>query len=147
VDHGQRGAGMSILAAVRNILLRSIDVNSVVGDRIYPGRIPQGTSVYPAAECRIASTQVEHDIKTKIGFYHTLVVVEVFSPDDPDTADAVADAMLDELTGWQGTEQDCHIRGVEASSGIMHTLEEVEPGSDKALFVSSIGFMIHWSKL
>lgn len=133
-----------LFGAMRSILLLEPSITDIVGDRIFPGGLPQDAAT-PAVDMRVVGRGVTQALQGGVILYIQEVIFDCYADDSPEVADAVAYGILaSQLVGYQGTIEGTHIRGVVAVEAPNTQTESVDPGSDRLRFVTSVSVEVAW---
>lgn len=132
-----------LLAAVRSLVLANTNVTDITS-KCYPVSLPQGETI-PAIDMRVVTTTNKHYLGGTLKLYSSNVTLDCYAY-EVKTADDIAMAILEPVVvDFRGTQDSVHIRGIHVTSGISHSIEEADPGSDRIRYVSSVTLEVVWS--
>lgn len=134
-----------ILGALRTKILLSSGVTNLIDDKLFPIALPQGVQP-PAADMRIVTTSPSSHLGGSLGLYISAVTIDCYHDDDIQVCDSIAMAILGSgVVGYKGLLSGIWFNEISESRGISHSVEGVDPGSDRYRYVSSITLDVHWS--
>lgn len=133
----------NIVAAVRNIILADSDVSALIGDRLQPQMIRQGT-VLPAADIRLAAAKHHSHLWGRVGAVQGELIIDCYAY-TPDAAHDLAQKMIDSgILTFKGSQSGVPIMGVEMGIGPNDFNDGPDPGTEKIRYGATISFRVVW---
>lgn len=137
---------MALLGSICNYLSAQGAVTSLVGDRVYPVKLPQGVGL-PAIEVRVSAATHAQKLTGMAGLGTAIVTIDCLSVGGPNGAEQIASAIIELFkNGHRGDMAGTNIRSLAIFSGPEQFEESVDPGTNTTRFVSSLQYEIAYSE-
>jgi hypothetical protein len=136
-----------ILGGLINLLASRTSITSIVPvARIYPEYLPQGADM-PAIVVRQLDSNIQsQSLDGEKHTFNSLLTIDCYSATSHIQSDAIAIQMYAKpILSYRGTRQGVNIHGVLGDGSMEHSLDGVDPASDKRRFVTSVDLEIVWS--
>lgn len=134
-----------LIEDLRDYLLARPAVSALVGDRIVPDALPQGSPL-PGCDIEIVNTRHEHYIRGLAGMAISDVVIDCYGVTRASAHETAKSIMFSGVTTLRGVVGGTTISGIRLNGGPSDAVEEVDPGTDDRRFVSTIFLEVHWAE-
>lgn len=134
-----------VVGALRSYLIANGAVNALVGNRVTPVIMPQG-STYPAIVLTKISTRHYHTLSGFAGNASARIQIDCVS-DSPDEASDLCEKVRDcGIVGLKGVTNGVDIRGARVDEGERYTYDESRDASDDHRYIVSMDLMIDYTE-
>lgn len=114
-----------IRPALRTFLLEDANVQQLVGNRVYPVRLPQSNAKQTSIVYHRISETVDHTMSGASGLTEQRIQVDAWAKDQ-DTANETADAVKERIDGFRGAMGAVDVQAVFLDNG----RDDYDPAAD-----------------